>query len=249
MSDVILFAVLPYIALISFVFVSIMRIRSGALRISSLSTQVLEGKMLFWGSNAWHYGLLIVLPGHLIAFLIPNAILAFNATPLRLFLLELTGLVGGLLMAFGLVILLFRRLYDAKVMRVSSVLDILILILFLLLVTTGLKIALSFRWGSSWYAAVMVPYLYSLLALSPDLNSITALPMEVKMHVLLAFLMFALLPFSKLIHVFSVPFSYPFRSPQLQRWNWDPKTIRDPEAKNLQCDDEPEEPEKWTFGL
>lgn len=251
MPDLLLFIVLPYIALLCFIVVPIVRIRFGALTISSMSSQFLESKTLFWGSNAWHYGLLIVLPGHLIGFLIPNTILAFNAVPLRLFILEVTGLIGGVLMGFGIVLLLFRRVTNDKVLRMTSAVDIFALLLLLLLVITGITTAIMYRWGSSWYAAVLVPYLYSILAFNPQVDYVATLPYEVKMHILLAFVLIGVLPFTKLIHAFSIPLAYPFRPPQVVRWNWNPQTIRDPEAQSPKIEeaDEEEKPEKWTQGI
>ncbi|MBX7259662.1 MAG: respiratory nitrate reductase subunit gamma, partial [Candidatus Hydrogenedentes bacterium] len=62
---------LPYMALFSLVAVSIARLRVNRFSYSSLSSQFLESKQLFWGSMPWHIGILIVFLGHLLPFLFP----------------------------------------------------------------------------------------------------------------------------------------------------------------------------------
>ena len=47
--------------------------------VSSLSSQFLEGDKLFWGAVPFHIGLLAVFFGHLLAFLLPSATLAWNS--------------------------------------------------------------------------------------------------------------------------------------------------------------------------
>jgi nitrate reductase gamma subunit len=97
MSDVLLFAVLPYVVIVVFLIVTIQRYRQRKFTYSTLSSQFLENRLHFWGSVPFHYGILFVLLGHFAAFLMPKAILAWNAAPLRLFLLEITGLAFGLI--------------------------------------------------------------------------------------------------------------------------------------------------------
>ncbi|HEX9135767.1 MAG TPA: respiratory nitrate reductase subunit gamma, partial [Nitrospirota bacterium] len=60
-------------------------------------------------------------------------------------------------------------------------------------------------WGSSWYAGVAAPYLWSILALSPDVALISNLPFLVQFHVVGAFVILALLPFTRLVHILSLP--------------------------------------------
>lgn len=244
MTDTVLFIVMPYVALFSLVFFTILRIRKDPFSFSSLSSQFLESDQLFWGSNAWHFGLLIVFPGHLIALLFPGTILSFNAEPFRLFLLEATGLAGGFLMAFGLAFLFFRRIFNARVNAVTSPMDILVLLILGVLVTTGLSTAIGFNWGSSWFAAALAPYLYSLAIFQPELSYVVDLPHVVKMHILSAFLFVGMLPFTRLVHMFSLPLRYPFRPNQVVMWNWDRKEIR-----YVDGDEEEEKEEEWTFGV
>jgi len=72
--------VLPYLALATFLIGSIYRYRSRKFQVSSLSSQFLEGRKLFYGSVPFHWGVLFIFCGHLIAFLIPKLYLPGTAT-------------------------------------------------------------------------------------------------------------------------------------------------------------------------
>ncbi|HIK92635.1 MAG TPA: nitrate reductase, partial [Planctomycetes bacterium] len=81
-----LFIALPYVCLFTFFLMTIHRYRAQSFSYSSLSSQFLENKHHFWAVVPFHYGILAVTAGHLIAFLIPCSILAWNGHPLRLYI-------------------------------------------------------------------------------------------------------------------------------------------------------------------
>src|SRR3990170_1094133 len=112
--DPVLFAILPYIAFFTFFLVTITRYRTNRYTYSSLSSQLLENQQHFWGLVPFHYGILIVLAGHVIGFLIPRQVLMWNAVPLRLYVLEISALAAGLLTLIGLAALIVRRLTNPK---------------------------------------------------------------------------------------------------------------------------------------
>ena len=82
--DTVFFIILPYIAIPVAILVTIYRSIYRPFTISSLSSQLLESKQLYWGSNAFHYGIVIILLGHLTAILFPKSIILWNSVPLRL---------------------------------------------------------------------------------------------------------------------------------------------------------------------
>jgi nitrate reductase gamma subunit len=221
-TDVILFQLFPYAALTVAVVESLRRYMKGRFTYSSLSSQFLEGKQLFYGSVPWHYCILFVLLGHLVAFLIPRQVLGFNSVPVRLYILEVTALIAGLGALIGLVMLSYRRLNNARIRAVTSPMDIVILLVLLAQVGLGVYIALTLRWGSNWYASQLVPYLYSLFALQPNIALITPLPLAIKLHVVGAFVFLALLPFSRLVHFLVLPVQYLWLRPQQVIWNRPP---------------------------
>lgn len=160
-----------------------------------------------------------MLTGHLVAFLIPGQILAWNSAPFRLYLLEFTGLTAALLALVGIVALMVRRHTSSRVKVVTTAMDWILLGFLLLQVTTGIDTALRYRWGSSWYASNAAPYLWSLLSLSPRPELIVPLPWLPKIHILSGFSVILLIPFTRLVHFLVVPIFYYWRKPQVVIWN------------------------------
>ena len=216
--DPVLFAVLPYIALVVFLLVTIERYRRQAFSYSSLSSQFLENKAHFYGLVPFHYGIIIVLAGHVAAFLIPRAILLWNGKPARLYVLEISALAFGLLTLIGLVAIVIRRFTDPKVKIITSALDWVVYALLFVQVAGGVLVAILHPWGSSWFAAAATPYLRSLVTLSPDLGAVAAMPWLVKLHIVNAWILIAIFPFSRLVHILVTPNPYLWRRPQVVRW-------------------------------
>ncbi|MDZ7288939.1 MAG: respiratory nitrate reductase subunit gamma [candidate division KSB1 bacterium] len=216
--DQILFIVFPYVSVIIFLLVSIRRYKNEAFTFSSLSSQFLENQSHFWGLVPFHFGIITVLTGHVIAFLIPRKILAWNSLPVRLYLLELAALIAALLTLVGLASIILRRLTDSKVRTVTSWADWIVLGSFVVQILSGLYVAVFHSWGSSWFAALAAPYLWSLVKLNPDITYITALPWMVKLHIVSAWLLIAFAPFTRLVHILVVPNPYLWRKPQVVRW-------------------------------
>lgn len=220
------FSVFPYIALITFLIGSIYRYRATGFQVSSLSSQFLERKKLFWGSQAFHWGLLVLFFGHLIAFMFPRAVLAWNGEPVRLIILEVTAFVFGLFALAGLVLLIRRRLTSDRVLMVTNKMDILVYVTLFIQILSGLGVAYYARWGSSWFASVLTPYLRSIFAFNPDIAAVSAMPWVVQIHIFSAFLIIAIIPFSRFMHFLVAPVDYSWRRYQLVIWNWNKKSIR-----------------------
>lgn len=216
--DTIFFIVFPYLAITLFLLVSIRRYRVEAFTFSSLSSQFLENKHHFWGLVPFHYGIITVLLGHVVAFLFPRELLWWNNVPLRLYILEGSAFVAALLCFIGLVSLIVRRLTDHKVRNVTSTADWVVFSNIAFQVTSGLYVALFHGWGSSWFSALATPYLWSLLSFSPDITYVTAMPIMAKLHIISAYVMISFAPFTRLVHVLVVPNPYLWRKPQVVRW-------------------------------
>ena len=224
----ILFVVFPYVAIVVFVIGLAYRYTRRSFTISSLSSQFLEGRELFWGSVPFHIGLLVLFFGHLVAFLLPQAMLAWNQVPVRLLVLEVSGLVFGITVLFGLLALMYRRFTNARVRAVTTRMDIFIELLLLAQVVLGVWVALGFRWGSTWFATDLSPYLWSIVLLAPETAAVYAMPWIVKLHVVGAFVILFAIPFTRLAHVIVAPLHYIVRPYQQVIWDWNRKTIRDP---------------------
>jgi nitrate reductase gamma subunit len=216
--DVLLFGALPYAALALFVAGTIERVVRHPGSLTSRSSQFLESRQHFWAMVPFHYGLLIVLAGHLAAFAAPRAILGWNASPIRLYALEATGLACGLLAAIGLALAIVRRASVGAVRVTTGAFDWIVLAVLMAQVASGVGVAIAYSWGSSWFAAVAAPYLWSIVRLRPEVAAVASLPIAVKAHLIGALVLVGIFPFSRLVHVISVPAPYVWRRPQIVRW-------------------------------
>jgi nitrate reductase gamma subunit len=221
-ANALLFVVLPYTVMLIFFVGTIMRYRKAPFTYSSLSSQFLENQQHFWGLVPFHYGIVTVLLGHIVAFLIPRQVLAWNNVPLRLYILEITALIFGLLALVGLLGAMHRRATVSRIRCITTKLDWVVLVLLLIQIATGIYVAVFHPWGSSWFAAAMTPYLWSLVKFSPDIGYIAQAPLAVKLHVVFAYIVIGIAPFTRLVHVLVVPNPYLWRRPQVVRWYREP---------------------------
>ena len=219
---------LPYIAFALFLVGSIYRYKYKKFQVSSLSSQFLENKKLFWGSVPFHWGVLFIFLGHLIALCFPQSILAWNSKPVRLLILEISAFIFGISMLVGIINLFIRRYSTPRLRNVMNRMDLVVYLLLIFQTFMGLWVAYNFRWGSSWFSTLLTPYLYSIFTLQPDTSSVALLPWAVKLHIIGAYLIIGLVPFTRLIHFLVLPLNYLWRPYQQVRWNWGNKKIRSP---------------------
>jgi nitrate reductase gamma subunit len=231
MNGIFFFILLPYVALISLIFGSIYRYRFHGFQISSLSSQILENKLLFFGSRPFHWGIIVLFFGHLTAFLIPKAVLAWNEKPVRLYLLEITALAFGIITVLGLTVLIIRRKQVKRIRLVTTRMDIFVYLILSIQIITGLYTALFLRWGSSWFAMVLTPYLRSIFAFRPDPATVISLPWIVKIHIASAFILIGMIPYTRFIHFLVYPFSYLWREYQLVIWNKNKRLAQKPKKE------------------
>lgn len=221
--DQLLFGVFPYVAIIIAVVGTIWRYYNRPFSFSSLSSQFLENRQLFWGSVPWHYGILLILTAHLLAWLFPGIWANIIGAPTRLYILEVTGLALALTTLVSLILLIWRRLSSSRILIVTSFMDWVLLLVLLTQVALGFWVALFFRWGADWYVHTAAPWLSSLFTLNPEVQHVSALPWVVKYHLLGGFIILTLFPFTRLVHMLSFPIGYLWRPVQVVIWNrWSP---------------------------
>ena len=206
-----LFGVVPYVVTILAIVVTVIRWRRDQFSISSLSSQLLESRKLYWGSVSFHWGLSIILLGHIAALLVPRGFELWNGSPVRLYLLEITGLALAFWAVFGVTILIIRRFTSPRVRRVTTPMDWVVLLVIAAQIVTGIWIAIGYRWGSYWGTSVFVPYVRSLFSVHPNPAYVDPLPWVLKAHVLTFFAFLAVFPFTRLVHIITLPLQYLFR--------------------------------------
>jgi len=218
--DTFWFIAFPYLALVLAIGVGIYRYYTNRYSYSSLSSQLLENRKLFWGSVPWHYGITLILLAHLFAGLFPSAAGWILGGRIRLLVLELTGIALALFALFGLIVLIIRRLpMNSLARRVTSYMDGILLGFFLIQVVTGLGIAVFERWGSLWYLKTAVPWFWSLVKFHPEMSTVATLPGFVKVHFVIGFALILLFPFTRLVHLIMFPIYYLWRPYQVVIWN------------------------------
>lgn len=210
-TNELLFGALPYAVVVLAVAVTVIRWRSRPFSVSSLSSQLLESRRLYWGSIPFHWGLVLILTGHLAALVVPRGFELWNGDPLRLYLLEATGLALAIWAAFGIGVLIYRRLDSPRIRAVTTPMDLVVLVLIAAQIATGIWIAVGYRFGSFWGTSVFVPYIRSLLVFQPEPEFVDPLPLALQLHVLLFFVFVAVFPFTRLIHIITLPVQYLWR--------------------------------------
>src|SRR5215469_3487419 len=134
-----MFGIYPYIALAVFFLGSLVRFDRDQYTWKSDSSQLLRRRELRWGSNLFHFGILVVFFGHLFGFLIPESIVDAFATPTQHALgATIAGGIAGALAIVGLTMLIHRRISDPRIHANTRPLDLAILSILSIQLARGL---------------------------------------------------------------------------------------------------------------
>lgn len=156
---------------------------------------------LFSGRIAWRIGIGVTLALHVLGLVVPRTILAWNGAPLRLYLLEGSGFLLGVLALVGWVQIMRRHIAGSTASprtTLSEIADCVLLSLLCMAIVSGLATAMLHRWGSSWSASTLAPYMESLARGAPATQLIEDMPFLVRLHVLSWFAVIALVPFTSI---------------------------------------------------
>ena len=212
-----LLVALPYAAVVVCIAGLIWRFRA-RLTISSQSSQILESRWLAVGTIPFHLGIAVLFICHLLPLLIPGTWSRWVSNRSTLFAIETIGTAAGILCLMGLVILFVRRIASGPVRAASTVADLIVLGVLIAQIAIGLAVAILHRWGYVWSVGTTVPYLRSLIVLQPDPAFVAGVPPLVMWHMSAAWVVLALLPFTRLVHMLTVPLGYVARPPQKVVW-------------------------------
>ena len=174
---------------------------------------------------AWRWAIGLVAVGHLLAVAFPAVVLQWNQQPMRLLVLEGAGLTTGIVALASLIAMLVQCLRTADLDALCSPVDVVAWTLLVIELLSGLLVAVFYRWGSSWSAVTVTPYLRSLLRLDPDAALVVRLPLPARLHLFCAFALIAVVPFSRMARVVIVPADrlarwIAARAPSLARPSW-----------------------------
>jgi len=213
--DLLLWVVYPYICITIFIVGHIYRYNTDQFGWTAKSSQILEQKRLRLGSTLFHYGIIFVFFGHVAGLLIPKQFFDFIGITSDMYHFGAIwfGGLAGVVTVVGGALLFLRRVSVKRINRNSSTSDFVTLVLLGMVVLAGFFATVGYTasGGTFDYRVVIGPWLREIITFnisSAMVHSMAQAPIGFRMHVLLAFTLFAVWPFTRLVHVFSLPLKY-----------------------------------------
>jgi nitrate reductase gamma subunit len=209
-----LWVIVPYVCLAVFVVGHVWRYRYDKFGWTTRSSQLYEDRLLRIGSPLFHFGMLGVVLGHVMGLLVPQS--ATDAIGLSREAYHVLALVGGIPAGIaavaGLVILVYRRRTTGPVFSATTVNDKVMYLVLGAVIILGIWNTIAgsvFSFGGHYnYRDGVSPWFRSIFYLQPQPELMASAPIGFKLHALLAFILFAMWPFTRLVHVFSAPIGY-----------------------------------------
>ncbi len=217
--NIFLWLIFPYICLTIFVLGHVARYRYDKFGWTSRSSQMYEDKILRWANPMFHFGILAVLLGHVMGLGIPKSWTdAVGVSDgLYHFMAISVGAVAGVFTIVGLAGLLYRRRFTKAVLGATTKMDKLMYLLLAIVIVTGLINTGSGVVGHYDYREGVSVWFRSIFYFNPQPELMAGAPLNFKLHGFLAISLFALWPFTRLVHVFTAPLGYIFRPYVLYR--------------------------------
>lgn len=215
-----LFGIYPYICAGVFFIGSLIRFDRDQYTWRSGSSQMLRAKQLRWGSNLFHVGILFIFFGHFFGLLTPSWIYKLVMTVEQKQMVAIVaGGVAGLICFIGLSLLLHRRLFDERIRRTSTMVDIGILALLWVQLCLGLltlPFSIGHRDGSMMLQfSAWAQHIVTFRGGAADF--VRGTDFVFQLHMVMGMTLFLLTPFSRLVHIFSAPVWFLFRNWQIVR--------------------------------
>jgi nitrate reductase gamma subunit len=212
-GDVLLWIILPYVAIAVFVVGHWWRYRTDQFDWTSRSTQLLDRRILGWASPMFHYGALAAVAGHVIGLCIPPSVTAavgIDESAYR-WIAAIAGGIAGAVTLIGFLALVYRRATSDRVRRSTTRVDYLTYLLLVVLIGLGCWMTFAHN------LATNAPYNYrdsiglwwrSIFYLHPNVAAATGAPVVYQLHAVIAWVFWASFPFSRLVHAWSIPLQY-----------------------------------------
>lgn len=212
--DIFLWGVAPYLSLTTLIVATAIRRVYFARTWTAKSSEFLEKKQERIATPLFHLAILMVFAGHVGGLLVPEEVtesLGVSETMYHAVALGMGGL-AGIMLAVAVVLLIKRRFADTKRMRVNtSTMDKIMYVLLAFTIIAGLTATLTNADGNFNYRESLSPWIRGVLILQPDPSLMVHAPIPFKVHMCGWMVLFAVLPFTRLVHLFSgitAPFRY-----------------------------------------
>ncbi len=206
------FGYYPYIALSVLFIGSILRFEHGQYSWRSGSSQLLRRKQLMVGSVLFHVGILIIFFGHLVGLLTPIWVFDMVGVPhgAKQVLAIIAGGIAGAMCFVGMILLIHRRLFDARVRATSSFGDTAILLLIFAQLCLGLSsIFVSFNHLDGGEMVKFMEWAQRIFTFRGGAAELVSDVHPIfKAHLVLGLTIFLVFPFTRLVHMLSAPIWY-----------------------------------------
>lgn len=215
-----LFGIYPYIAIAVFLVGSLVRFDYEPYTWKSGSSQFLRKRGMLFASNAFHVGIILLLSGHAVGLLTPHALYSMVITAEVKQVLAMTaGGIFGSLCLLGMVFLVYRRLTDDRVRAAGSGMDtVILLLLFAQLILGLLTIPVSAHHHDAGVMLALAEWAQRIVTLRGGAaEMVQKTDLIFQAHLVLGTTLVLLFPFTRLVHIWSIPLSYLIRRYQLVR--------------------------------
>jgi nitrate reductase gamma subunit len=207
-ADLYVWLVLPYASMAVFVVGHIWRYRKDQLGWTSRSTQLLESRMLAWGSNLFHWGAIGVILGHVLGILVPSSLTESAGVSERAYhhLAGIGGGIAGIICLVGLLILVYRRSLVVRIRVTTTTADVAVYVLLTILIVLGVVEAVGWNvFGPGYNYRLSVGPWFRSLFYDPKPEIMSSAPVVYQLHAAIPWLLYALWPFSRLVHAWRIP--------------------------------------------
>jgi nitrate reductase gamma subunit len=209
--DIFLWVVFPYITLTIFVVGHYWRYHYDKFGWTTRSSQLYEDRLLRWGSPLFHFGILAVFLGHVMGLGVPKSWTEAVGISEGMyhFMAVSIGALAGFGTIVGMAILIYRRRTIGPVFSATTVMDKVMYFFLALVIVLGLwNTVASNILGHYDYRESVSVWFRGIFYFDPQPELIAGSPIGFQAHALTAFILFALWPFTRLVHVFSAPLGY-----------------------------------------
>ncbi|GGJ27421.1 nitrate reductase subunit gamma [Paenibacillus hunanensis] len=221
MIEQFLWVIFPYACMVVFVVGHIFRYRTDQFSWTAKSSEFIEKKQLMLGSMLFHIGIIPVIMGHVVGLGVPASWMTAMGVSEHLYHMGAVygGGLFGVITLIGMLILTSRRFTIRSVRKLSSASDLVVNTLLLFIVFMGMYATLFTNavQPDFDYRETISIWFRGLFILQPDASLMRNVPVSFKIHALTGFAIFAFWPFTRLVHVWSVPLNYIGRSYILYR--------------------------------
>jgi nitrate reductase gamma subunit len=217
-GELLLYVVLPYAAIAVFVVGHVWRYRRDQYRWGARSTQLLESRVLAWGSTIFHFGVLAAIAGHVLGVAVPiswTRAMGLHDDPYHV-LAVIGGVTAGAATIVGFAILVYRRARFPRVRVTTNRIDVVAMGLLAIGIVTGMWATLANISEAVHYRENVAPYFRSLFIGDPRPELMTraeGVTLIFQVHVVSVWFLYAAWPFSRLVHAWSIPVDWFRRSP------------------------------------